>query len=112
MTRIAMKMHHAFLGALGLLALATQVDASLLYGSTSAGGPGELWIINPANGTAVQDVGPLNDATGQNYSMTGLAFNPLTGVLYGSTGSISGQSLVAINPATALVTVVGPFNAF
>ena len=43
--------------------------------------------------------------------MTGLAFDPLNGVLYGSTGNKSGQSLLMINPATALVTVIGGFNA-
>jgi hypothetical protein len=62
----------------------------------------------------VQDVGPLNDSLGANYPMTGMAFNPITGVLYGSTGN-SGASgaphtLVTINPTNALVTVIGSFN--
>jgi hypothetical protein len=43
--------------------------------------------------------------------VTGLAFNPVTGVLYGSTGNTSGQNLLIIDPATALVTVVGSFNS-
>ncbi len=107
-----MKTYPVLLAALGLLAFGTRVDASLLYGSTSAGGPGELWIINAADGTAVQDVGPLNDAAGKNYAVTGLAFDPLNGVLYGSTGSTTGQELLTINPATAQVSVVGPYNAF
>ena len=64
--------------ALGFLALAARVDAAALYASTSAGGPGELYIINSANGALIQDVGPLNDVTGLNYPVTGLAFNPLT----------------------------------
>ncbi len=107
-----MRAYHVLLGALGLLALARPVDASVLYGSTSAGGPGELWIINAANGTAVQDVGPLNDAGGKNYAVTGLAFDPLNGVLYGSTGNTTGQELLTIDPVTAQVTVVGAYNAF
>jgi hypothetical protein len=84
-----------------------------LYATTSAGGPGELYILNPANGGLVQDVGPTNDAGAQNYPITGLAFNPLTGVLYGSTGNAGATdaTLVTINPLTGLVTVVGAFNA-
>jgi len=82
----------------------------VLYGSTSAGSPGELWILNPANGSAIQDVGPLNDSLGHNYAVTGLAFDPLTGVLYGSTGGKSGTDLLTIDPSTALVTVVGSYS--
>jgi len=62
----------------------------------------------------VQDIGPLNDALGHNYSVTGLAFRPTTGLLYGSTGNSSTFAqavLVSINPSTALVTVIGGFNA-
>ena len=83
--------------------------------ATSAGGPGELYILNPANGAIVQNVGPLNDAGATNYPMTGMAYNPNNGLLYGSTGN-SGTNpateckLVTINPATAQVTVIGPFN--
>ena len=46
--------------------------------------------------------------------MTGLAFHPTTGVLYGSTGNANTAlqgALVTINPATARVTVIGSFNA-
>jgi hypothetical protein len=106
-----MKTYSCLLCSLGMLAAVTQADASTLYGSTAAGGPGELWILNPANGSPVQDVGPLNDALGANYAVTGLAFDPLNGVLYGSTASKSGQSLLTINPASGLVTVVGPLNS-
>jgi len=87
-----------------------QANASTLYGATSAGGPGELWIINPTNGAAVQDVGPLNDTNGVNYAVTGLAFNPLTGALYGSTGGRTGTELLTIDPGTATVTVIGSYD--
>jgi hypothetical protein len=93
-----------------LAVLVPSAEALTLYGSTSAGGPGELWIIDPTTGAGVQDVGPLNDATNKNYAVTGLAFSPITGVLYGSTGGKTGTLLLTINPATALVTVVGSFN--
>src|SRR6478609_7585083 len=97
----------------GALAFAANSHAGTLYAATSAGGPGELYIINQATGALVQDVGPLNDSLGANYPITGLAFSPVTGVLYGSTGNAGAVDgiLVKINPATALVTVVGPFNA-
>jgi hypothetical protein len=71
-----------------------------------------LYVISTANGSMVQDIGPLNDAVGTNYPITGLAFRPTTGVLYGSTGNAGAVDamLVTINPATARVTVVGAFN--
>jgi hypothetical protein len=53
----------------------------------------------------------LNDSLTNNYAVTGLAFDPITGVLYGSTGGVSGRSLLTIDPTTALVTVIGSFNA-
>ncbi len=85
-----------------------------MYASTAAGAAGQLYVLNPANGAVVQNVGPLNDALGANYSVTGLAFHPSTGVLYGSTGNANTAAkgtFVAINPVTALVTVIGAFNA-
>jgi len=98
----------------GALALATRADAQVLYGSTASGGPGELFILNPANGAMITDVGPLHDSGGTNYAITGLAFNPVTGVLYGSTANTvvaTSARLVTINPANALVTVIGQYNA-
>ena len=109
-----MKTYHAIVCVLVLLAIGTQAHAVVLYGSTS--GPTslthELFTFDATNGAPIQDIGPLNDSGGHNYPMTGLAVNPLTGVLYGSTGNSCCQKLVTINPATAQVTVVGDFNAF
>jgi len=108
-----MKLLHTFCFVLGFLAAASQVQAGTLYAATAAGAPGELYIINQTTGAVVQDIGPLNDAVGVNYPITGLAFSPVTGVLYGSTGNAGSVDalLVKINPATAAVSVVGPFNA-
>jgi len=108
-----MKILHTFCFLLGSLAAASQVHAGTLYASTAAGGPGELYVINQATGAVIQDVGPLNDVLSVNYPITGLAFSPVTGVLYGSTGNAGAVDalLVKINPATAVVSVVGPFNA-
>jgi hypothetical protein len=94
-------------------ATAHHAGAATLYGSTSAGGPGELFTLNPATGAMVADIGPLNDVLNVNYPITGLAFNPVSGFLYGSTGNSSASTaaeLVRINPATAQVTLIGSFN--
>src|SRR6185437_9817422 len=99
------------------LALASAAQAAVLYGATSGAGPGELYILNPANGAIVTDIGPLNDAAAVSYGMTGIAFDPSTGILYGSSGNsganppASRAQFVSINPATGLVTDIGAFNA-
>ena len=81
--------------------------------STPAAGPGDLYPTHPPTGAVVTHLGPLNDAFSVNYPITGLAFNPISGVLYGSTGNAGSVDamLVTINPATALVTPIGFFNA-
>ena len=104
-----MKTYSFVFCALVILALSVQANASTMYGATSSG-HGELYILNPATGSPLQDVGALNDVTGLNYSVTGLAFDPGTGVLYGSTGGASGAKLLTVNPATASVSVVGSYN--
>jgi len=102
----------AFAAAMLLHCLSAR--AATLYASTSAGGPGELYTIDPASGAVIQNVGPLVDSLNVNYPITGLAFNPINGLLYGSTGhsvAATAAKLVIINPLTAQVTVVGSFNA-
>lgn len=102
----------ALLTGIGILN-SVSVEAATLYGATAAGAPGELYTIDPTTGAMVAHIGPLNDAQSVNYPITGLAFNPLTGVLFGSTGNAGAVDamLVTINPATALVTPIGIFNA-
>jgi hypothetical protein len=59
-------------------------------------------------------VGPLNDAAGHNYGMGGLKYHPTTGIFYGATANASPTRpnyLVTVDPATALVTPIGPFEA-
>jgi len=109
-----LKFLHLLAFVFAAFAFITQANAGTLFGSTAAGGPGELYILNPATGGVIQDVGPLNDSLGANYGVTGLAFNPFTGLLYGSTANsdvATAAKLISINPATALVTVIGDFNA-
>jgi hypothetical protein len=109
-----MKLFKLLLAALCVAAFAVPAHAGTLYATSAAGADGELYILNPANGSLVQDIGPTNDASGANYSITGLAFHPTTGVLYGATGNsntAAQATLVKINPATGLVTLIGAFNA-
>jgi hypothetical protein len=99
---------------LALLASLASAQAGTLYLATASGSPGELYIVNPATAATVKDVGPLNDANNVNYAVTGLAFHPTTGVLYGSSASsdaATASRLLIIDPATAKVTVVGLYNA-
>jgi hypothetical protein len=108
-----MKLFRVTLIIIVALTMSVRSYGGTLYASTSAGATGELYIINQANGALIQDIGPLNDASGLNYPITGLAFSP-SGVLYGSSGdkfAASQAKLVTINPATAQVTLVGSFNA-
>ena len=112
-TLLSCKAFSSLISAAGGLLLCHQAEAATLYGATSAGGPGELYTLNPATGAMIQDIGSLVDAFNVNYPITGLAFNPITGVLYGSTGNSVGATaakLVTINPLTAQVTVIGSFN--
>ena len=93
----------SILSAFGVLFLAARADALTLYASTAAGTTGELYILDSATGAVVQDVGPLNDLNNVNYPITGLAFQPHSGVLLGSTGNS--------NPATAgMLVKINPVN--
>src|SRR5947208_9276029 len=85
-----------------------------LYGATAGSNlGGELVRIDPATGAVTRVVGPLVDAIGNQYGVTGLAFSE-SGVLYGSTSNNSEtapRSLVTIDPLTARVTLIGSFGA-
>jgi hypothetical protein len=82
-----------------------------LYAATGyASSLGELYILNPLDGSVIADVGPLNDSDGNNYALTGLRYDPDTGLLYGITiGSspTAPNSLVVVNPSNARVTYFG-----
>jgi hypothetical protein len=93
---------------LPLHAQASAVTGSL-YAITGAGEdstadyPSTLYILNPATGAVVSTVG----ATGFNH-VTGLAFHPSTGVLYGVTSDGSSPSqLITIDPFSGVGTAVG-----
>jgi hypothetical protein len=88
--------------------------ANALYGATGSNGVnGELVILSPTTGAVTTDIGALVDGSGNPYGMTGLAFQPGTGALFGSTANVSPTAsahLVRINPATAQVTDIGSFS--
>jgi hypothetical protein len=74
-----------------------------------------LYTISTSTGAATL-VGPLVGASNASltYAITGLAVQPGTGTLYGSTSRHSANSpgnLVTVNPATGQVTVIGPFGS-
>ena len=74
---------------------------------------GVLFTIDPASGALLTTVGFLNDALGNNYGMAGMKYDPFTGILYGVTMNDSPTNpnyLVIVDPATALVTPIGPLG--
>jgi len=96
----------------GLIAAFTSssADAGLLYAAQGGGTLSSLYTINPATGAITSTIGPIG------FSVTGLGFDPITGILYGSTGNRSptgaqiGGSLITIDPLTGVGTLVGSFG--
>ncbi|MEY2545915.1 MAG: hypothetical protein QOG48_1032 [Verrucomicrobiota bacterium] len=80
-----------------------------LYAATgSKGADGVLYTVNPAT-SAFTAVAPILVGISP-IGITGLAFDPLNGVLYGITGLESSnfpRDLVTINPSTGAATVIG-----
>jgi hypothetical protein len=88
---------------------------AVLYAAKGTFGvQGVLYTLDPATGAVLTTVGPLHDTAGNNYGMTGLKYHPITGIFYGATAGQSPTNpsyLVIVDPATALVTPIGPFGA-
>ncbi len=87
--------------------------AVLYAASGTFGATGILYTLDPATGAVLTTVGLLHDAAGNNYGMTGLKYHPTTGIFYGATTTSSPTNpnyLVIVDPATALVTPIGPFG--
>jgi len=110
-----MKAIRLAVGVLAAVAAGTHANAQTLYGTTSANTPGQLVTLNPTTGAVVSTIGPTNIGA-NNVGITGLAYNPVNGLLYGSTGNGSNYPaatrahLVTINTATGAVTDIGSFN--
>jgi hypothetical protein len=59
----------------------------VLYAASGTFGvQGILYTLDPATGAVLTTMGPLNDAAGHNYHITGLKYHPITGIFYGVTG--------------------------
>lgn len=102
-----MRLKLAFV-VLGLYAVSKPADAAqILYGATAAGlTEGNLFTIDPATGIGTL-VGPIG------YAVTGLAFDPGSGILYGSVASRSAVgpgSLITINTTTGAGSLIGNFG--
>jgi hypothetical protein len=99
--------------ALGIFLTGGTAHADVIYAASGSGGSaGDLYTLNPSTGAPTL-VGALIDALGHPYGLTGLAFDPVTGVLYGSTGQSSptgSAHLVTVDPVTALVTDIGSYG--
>lgn len=80
---------------------------SVLYMTSGSGSLSSLYTVNPATAQAVLVGEVLAGATPM--VITGMAFHPGTGVLYGVTGSEYSPSrvLVTIDPQTAQATLIG-----
>jgi hypothetical protein len=84
--------------------------AVLYAASGTFGVQGILYTLDPATGAVLTTVGPLHDANGNFYGITGLKYHPATGIFYGATGHGSPTNpnyLVIVDPVTALVTPIG-----
>ncbi len=103
-----------FVGLCLLSSLTGLLAQEVLLGTTG-GITGDLYRIDPSTGLPTL-IGPLIDNGFNPYAVTGLAFDSVNGLLYGSTSNNSGaggsssKELVAINPNTGAVTVVGSFT--
>lgn len=67
----------------------------------------DLYTLDPATGLMTSDIGPIG------FALTGLALNPITGILYGATSNqsaINPRSLISIDQNTGAGTLIGPFN--
>jgi len=80
---------------------------SVLYVTTGNGNESTLYTVDPQTAQAVLVGDVLAGSTGM--VITGMAFQPGSGVLYGVTGSETGPSrqLVTIDPQTAQATLIG-----
>jgi len=80
---------------------------STLYGATGSGGVlSVLYTIDKATGAGTA-IGPIG------FNVSGIAFDPTTGILYGLSGNreAGAPELITINPTTGAGTLVGTVTA-
>jgi hypothetical protein len=86
---------------------------TLYVASGTFGAQGTLYTIDPATGMVLTPVGLLHDSANNPYGLTGLKYDSTTGILYAATSGHSPTRpsyLAIVDPATALVTPIGPFG--
>lgn len=83
-----------------------QAGDPVLYGADGAAGNSttNLYILDPTTGGIVSTVGPIG------FAVTGLAIDPITGILYGSTGNNSPTRRGASSRSTRR-RALAPFSA-
>jgi hypothetical protein len=113
--RFAMKpLTRLFVSLLVFGTVACGLTAQTVYVATGSNGiAGTLYQVDSSNGDELSSVPITNANGGGAIGITGLAFDPLNGTLYGVTvrdisgGNTVSASLVTIDPATGLATVIG-----
>lgn len=86
------------------LPLAYAQGGCVLFGAQGAEQVSNLLVLNPATGAVSSSIGPIG------YAVTGLAADPISGVLYGVTSRLDPRSpgrLIRIDRTTGAGTVVG-----
>ena len=79
-------------------------DQARLWGSNVFGGADSNLIqINPTDGTLINDVGQIKDASGNGMKVQDLAFDPVSKQLFGTSFDV----LLTIDRATGIATSVG-----
>jgi Ca2+-binding RTX toxin-like protein len=81
-----------------------QVTGNVLYGADGSGNEATtLYTINPADGTKIATIGLIG------FLVTGLAVDPTTGQLYGSTGNADdvGGALIKVDKVTGIGSLIG-----
>ncbi|HJT82258.1 MAG TPA: PEP-CTERM sorting domain-containing protein [Chthoniobacterales bacterium] len=96
-----------------VLSIASLSAQEVYLASGSGGTPGTLYRYNASTGQQLSAV-PITNVSGNGaIGVTGLAFNPLNGLLYGvsvhsvAAGNTVASSLLTINPTTGKATVLG-----
>jgi hypothetical protein len=79
----------------------------LVGAQASATATSSLLELDPASGAVTSTIGPIG------FAVTGLAQNPLSGVLYGATSrnsAASPGSLISVNPSSGAGALIGGFG--
>jgi hypothetical protein len=110
-----MSLRRTFVAVLAMaasIAAFPAVAQTVLFGATGSNGVnGVLYLINQGTGASTA-IGPIT-VGGANVSLTGLAGDPATGILYGAVANGSpsnASSLIRINQQTGVATLVGAFG--